>query len=649
MIRQRPLLPLALLLAPVAGCSAGRTPVSAPPSAPAATISVTEIAESSMPAAPAPAVDPHSFARPAEARVTHLTLDLAVDFAAQRLTGRASLRLARAPGAGQLVLDTRDLEIRRVGVGASDAETTFHLAPAVELFGSALTVDLPAGADLVHVDYATRPGAAALQWLAPRQTAGGQHPFLFTQSQAILARTWIPLQDTPAVRMTYDATVRVPAGLMAVMSADNPQAPSADGIYRFRMPQPIPSYLMALAVGDLAFRPLGSDTGVYAEPAVVGRAAWELADTQKMLEVAGRMWGPYRWGRYDLLVLPPSFPFGGMENPRLTFATPTILAGDRSLVSLVAHELAHSWSGNLVTNATWNDFWLNEGFTTYLEGRIMEELYGRPYAEMLEELSLQDLRDEIAALPPVETHLRLELAGRDPDEGMNDVAYEKGALFLRTLERKVGRPRWDPFLRSWFDSKAFQSATTEDFLRFLDERLFAPLAVETGQAVVEGSAVRAWIYGPGIPPDAEVPSSSLLDQVEAELARWQTGTPPSELRTSGWSSHQWVHLLRHLPAEATAEQLAELDAAFGFSGSGNSEILFAWLMQVVAHEYAPAYPSLERFLTSMGRRKFLKPLYEELVKSPEGMELARRIYATARPTYHSVSVGTVDKILGWTE
>ena len=635
----------ATVAAPLAGCASRAAGHAADPPAASAAIAASN---PGSPSAAAP-LDPHSYARPAEARVTHLDLDLAVDFAARRLTGRASLRLDRATGARQVVLDTRDLEVRRVGAGAEDRETPFRLGEPRPFLGQELVIDLPDGADVVHVDYATRPEAAALQWLEPRQTAGGEHPFLFTQSQAILARTWIPLQDTPAVRMTYEATVRVPPGLMAVMSADNPQQIATDGVYRFSMPQAIPSYLMALAVGDLAFRPLGETTGVYAEEPVVERAAWELADTQKMVAAAEARWGPYRWGRYDLLVLPPSFPFGGMENPRLTFATPTILAGDRSLVALVAHELAHSWSGNLVTNATWNDFWLNEGFTVYLEGRIMEDLYGRPYADMLEVLALRDLRDEIAGLPPADTHLKLDLAGRDPDEGMNAIAYDKGALFLRTLERRVGRERWDPFLRSWFEEHAFRSVTTEDFATFLQERLLGAGATEGRQPAMSEDEVRAWIYGPGLPAGAALAESELLRAVEAEVARFVAGTPAADLPTSGWSSHQWVHFVRNLPADLPVARLGELDAAFGLSKSGNSEILFAWLMQAIAHDYAAAYPALEHFLTSMGRRKFLKPLYEELAKSPEGLELARRIYAKARPTYHSVSAQTVDTILSWKE
>ncbi len=333
-------------------------------------------AQADTPPAPAAAAppgsptDPHSYSRPDQVAVKHLNLDLTVDFSQQKLAGKATLDLDNKTGASELVLDTRDLDVTRVTLD-SGAEAKFALGDDAKFLGRPLRIEITPQTKSVTVEYSTRPAAAAVQWLSPDQTAGKQHPFLFTQSQAILARTWVPCQDSPAVRMTYDATVHAPKELLAVMSAENPQAKNADGVYTFKMDKPIPSYLLALAVGDLEFRSLGARTGVYAEPSRVEKAAWELADTEKMIEAAEKLYGPYRWGRYDLLVLPPSFPFGGMENPRLTFATPTIIAGDRSLVNLVAHELAHSWSGNLVTNATWNDFWLNEGFTTYFENRII--------------------------------------------------------------------------------------------------------------------------------------------------------------------------------------------------------------------------------------------------------------------------------------
>ncbi|HEX7185576.1 MAG TPA: M1 family metallopeptidase [Thermoanaerobaculia bacterium] len=592
----------------------------------------------------ATAQDPHSFARPAEVSVEHLKLDLGVDFDKRQLAGRASLRVRNRTGASRLFLDTRDLDVQRVTLD-NGVTTRFQLGDPVEFVGRSLEVEITPQTQWVHVDYSTRPEAAALQWLTPEQTAAKQAPFLLTQSQAILARTWVPCQDTPGVRMTYEATVRVPRGLLALMSAENPTRDSPDGVYRFNMPQRIPSYLLALAVGELEFRPLGPRAGVYAEPTVIELAAWELADTPKMIAAAEKLYGPYQWGRYDVLILPPSFPYGGMENPRLTFGTPTILARDRSLVALVAHELAHSWSGNLVTNATWNDFWLNEGFTTYFEGRIMEDLYGREYADMLAVLGRQDLDTAIedAGGPDhPDTHLFLNLTSRDPDEGTSEIAYEKGALFLRTLEEAVGRQRFDRFLRTYFDTHAFQSMDTTRFMAYLKKNLLGG-----DEELARKLMLDAWVYGPGVPANAPQVRSTAFAKVDQQIQAVKQGTPAAQLQTQGWTTHHWLHFLRNLPEPLDTAKMAELDAAFRFTESGNSEILNAWLLRAIESKYQPAYPALERFLTSMGRRKFLRPLYTALSKTPEGAEMALRIYEKARPGYHPVSQQTVDEILEW--
>ncbi len=581
--------------------------------------------------------DIHSFARPGEAVVRHLALDLAVDFDRELLTGSATLTIDRNFDACELVLDIHGLVIGRVTLDDGSA-ARFVIGDPKPHLGSPLTIQLHPETQSVRIDYASAPGAAALQWLSPEQTSGGTHPFLFTQSQAILARTWVPIQDSPGVRFTYDATIHVPPGLMAVMSAENATGLSADGVYRFRMPQAIPAYLLALAVGDLAFRSLGRNSGVWAEKPMIEASAYELADTQKMIDAAEKLYGPYRWGQYDVLVLPPSFPFGGMENPRLTFATPTILAGDRSLVSLIAHELAHSWSGNLVTNATWSDFWLNEGFTVYFERRIMEEISGREYSEMLALLGRQDLEATVAELPPRDTHLLLDLTGRDPDEAATKLPYEKGYFLLRLLEESVGRGPWDAFLRDYFDRHAFQSVTTIEFVNEL-RGAFPQLETRVD--------VNRWIKGPGIPDNAPVVRSDAFVRVGEQVRAFESGTPAAQLASGHWSTHEWIHFLRHLPAELTREQLSDLDAAFGFTVSGNSEILHEWLLQALEHEYEPAYDALERFLLRQGRRKFLKPLYQKLAETGEGYQRARAIYARARPLYHPVSYRAIDQILRW--
>lgn len=592
-------------------------------------------------------MDPHSHARPEEAAATHLSLDIHVDMAKQQINGTATYELKRQ-GGDSVVFDTYGLTIEGVSLGDGSPAPFTMGAPGI--LGQALQVALPPGADKVTIKYATGPNAKALQWLRPEQTGDKKHPFLFTQGEAILTRSWIPIQDSPGIRITYDAHVTVPPELMAVMSATNPQERSSDGSYRFRMDKAIPSYLIALAVGDLGFKATGKRTGVYAERGMVDTAAWELADMEKMVEVAEKLYGPYRWGRYDVIILPPSFPFGGMENPCLTFATPTIIAGDRSLTSLIAHELAHSWSGNLVTNATWNDFWLNEGFTVYFEHRITEALYGKDYNDMTSVLGYQDLLQTIAEIDsgkhPEDSALRLDLAGRDPDDGMTDIAYEKGYALLRLIESKVGRPRFDAFLRNYFDHFAFRSITTDTFTTYIRKELLGPERVDLDLA--------AWIDKPGLPADAIVPSSEKFAEVDAQLSRWSKGapakgTPAKDLDTQGWNTFQWIHFLRHLPQGLSGREMDELDNTFHFSKSGNAEIQAAWLEQCARNGYTKAFGTLEGFLTTVGRRKFLVPLYQALLTSDKGREAAMEIYAKARPNYHSVSVRTIDEMLGWKE
>lgn len=592
--------------------------------------------------------DFHSYANPGDVRVRHVDLDLQVLFDQKVLKGIAVLSIERVSQNTQapLILDTRNLNIAKVETspdGVTYIPSTFNIASLDKILGAALTIQLPEKVNRVRINYSTDPGASGVQWLEPSQTAGKKDPFVFTQSQAIHARSWIPLQDTPQVRVTYTARVRTPRHLLAVMSAENDPRTPRDGDYRFRMRQPIPSYLIALAVGDLSFRPLGPRTGVYAEPSVVGKAAREFSDTEKMVRATERLYGPYRWGRYDLLVLPPSFPFGGMENPRLTFATPTVLAGDKSLVSLVAHELAHSWSGNLVTNATWRDFWLNEGFTVYLERRIQEAVYGRARAEMEAVLGRRELEAELATLDDRDEILHVDLKDRDPDAGFTGVPYEKGALFLRHLEETFGRVRFDRFLRSYFDHHAFQSITTEEFLDYLRKNL-----LDKSPQLAARVAVDEWINKPGIPSSAPKPTSPAFSRVESEAQRWlRNEIPAAKIQAAKWTTQEWLHFLKSLPQTLDPKKMEQLDQAFHLTRSGNSEIAFQWLMMSIRNRYEPAYPRLDEFLTSIGRRKFIKPLYEELAKTPEGKERALAIYRRARPTYHPIAVASVDEVLKW--
>jgi leukotriene-A4 hydrolase len=620
---------------------------------------------SDMPPLPASASAPvtyardiHSYARPQVARVKHVALDLVADFGTRTLSGTATLDVTGEAGATEVILDTRNLDIRSV----ADAEgnpLAFALGEDDPLLGRPLTVTVPAfegdAVQKIVVTYATRPDAAALQWLTPAQTAGGAQPFLFSQGQAILTRTWVPTQDSPGIRQTYSARITVPEALKAVMSAEmlTPEGEEADEgmrTYRFRMTNPVPPYLMAIAVGDLAFAEVGEDVGVWTEPGGLDAARNEFAELRQMVDAAEALYGPYRWGRYDLLVLPPSFPFGGMENPRLTFATPTIVAGDRSLVSLVAHELAHSWSGNLVTNATWADFWLNEGFTVYFENRIMEAVYGVERARMLQVLGWNDLQTTLADLPPADTRLRLDLTGRDPDDGLTDVAYEKGAAFLRTIEGIVGRERFDAWLTGYFERNAFRPMTTDGFLADIRANL-----IQGDAALEQQLMLDAWIDQPGLPSNARAPVSTALTAVDTSArAFFIDKGPASAIPWAGWSTQERQHFLAWRPTGTAATrdwltpaQLADLETTLNLANEGNAEVLFAWLQIAVAHRYQTAVPTLERFLTTQGRRKFVLPLFSSLwAEGDWGRPIATRVYARARPGYHPVTSGSVDDVVG---
>ncbi|GGO94812.1 M1 family metallopeptidase [Stakelama pacifica] len=593
------------------------------------------------------AKDVHSYANPAEARVTHVSLDLAADFDAHVMRGTATLDLKTAKDAQQVVLDTRDLTIASV-TDAQGHPLPYKVGQSEPNHGAPLTITLD-GNKQVKITYQTSPDAPALQWLSPAQTAGKKYPYLFSQGEAILNRSWIPTQDSPGIRQTWDASITVPRPLTAVMSAEmlTPEGEEASGdrhTFRFRMDKPVAPYLIALAVGNLKFEATGPRTGIWTEPEMLDKSVKEFAELPKFVDAAESLYGPYRWGRYDVLVLPPSFPFGGMENPRLTFATPTVIAGDRSLVSLIAHELAHSWSGNLVTNATWNDFWLNEGFTVYFENRIMEKLYGKRRAAMEADLGWSGMMEAVKAAggpnsPDTQLHLNMT-KDRDPDDGMTDIAYEKGAAFLRTIEKTVGRDRFDKYLRGYFDRHAFQPQTTAGFLADIRKNLLT-------DAEAKEINLDQWAYKPGIPANAVHVKSDAFPAMDMAAKEFAEGglvaSVPDDVTTQ-----ERVRFLNQLPRDLSHERLKALDDRFHFSESGNSEIRFAWLMLALGVHYQPAVPSAEAFLTSQGRRKFVAPLFQTLWDQGDwGKAIARRIYAKARPGYHSVTSGTVDKILNW--
>ncbi len=590
------------------------------------------------------AADPHSYAQPDQVRVTHLDLDLNVDFAHKRLEGSATLELDwENPRAASLILDTRELKIARiVALGGTGKATPlkYSLAPPDKTLGSKLTISTPMHPASVRIVYATSPGATGLQWLSPAQTADKKRPFMFSQSESIHARSWVPLQDSPAVRFTYDAHISAPQDIRVVMSAINDAKHPLNGNFSFDQPHPIPSYLLAIAAGDIAVKETGPRSAVYAEPSVVDKAAHEFEDTEKMIATAEKLYGPYRWGRYDILVLPPSFPYGGMENPDMTFATPTVLVGDKSLVSLVAHELAHSWSGNLVTAASWRDIWLNEGITTYVQGRITEALYGKALADEETLLSARALQKGIADMPPNAQKLAPDPRGVGADDSLSDVAYDKGSWFMRTLEQRFGRRAFDAYLKGYFNHFAFQSITTEQMLGYLKPHL-----IEKYPGKMSWAEVKSWVYGTGIPKDASLPDSPRFDTIDRESKDFLAGTlTAGSLDAKGWNTQEWMYFLDRLPDVTPLDKLQQLDAAWHLTGTPNAEIGMRWYSHAIAGGDTSVWPAAAEHMIRIGRLYLTLPLYKAFVKTPQGRAYAEQIYAKAKAGYHPLTQQAVQAI-----
>lgn len=578
----------------------------------------------------------HTFSNYDMATTKHLEWNAVIDFDQQKIEGTAKWTFENK-GADELILDVNKLDIQRVSVSGKDVKFDVKNKNSVE--GDALIIPITKNDSVATITYKTN-GGVAMQWLTAEQTAGKKMPYLFTQCESIYARTLIPCQDAPANRITYNATVKVPSGMMAVMSAKNPKEKNAEGIYTFEMELPIPTYLIALAAGDIEYKAIDERSGVYTEPSMLNKCAKELEDIPSMIAAAEKLGGPYPWGNYDVLVCPPSFPIGGMENPRLTFATPTIIAGDKSLVALIAHELAHSWSGNLVTNSNWNDLWLNEGFTSYFEKRIMEEITDKEYTEMLWEIAYQDLQADLKSLKGEkweDTRLKVDLKNREPEDAFSAIPYDKGALFLRTLEEAVGRPVFDKWLTSYFAAHKFIPMNTGMAVKHMEENLDLKKA---------GIDINEWIFQPGLPEETAYKSSARFEKVDESRKKFvENGMNAEGLMAREWSTHEWLHFLRNLPKPLDNKLMKQLDASYALTGVGNSEIADEWYLLAIASKYEKAYPAMEKFLKSVGRKKFLEPLYKELVKTEEGKKLAKRILSEAAPNYHPLAVKKIETIV----
>ncbi|MBL0735721.1 leukotriene A4 hydrolase C-terminal domain-containing protein [Flavobacterium sp. GN10] len=585
--------------------------------------------------------DEHSYSKPELAVAKHLDLDIKVDFDTQTISGKASWTIDNISKGNEIIFDENTLNITKVTLGDDEKETKFELGKDTEFHGKPLHITIEPNTTKVNIYYNTTKDGVALQWLKPEQTADKKKPFVFSQGESVWSRTWIPCQDSPGIRFTYNAKVTVPKDLLAVMSAVNPQKKNDTGVYTFKQDKAIPSYLMAIAVGDIEFQAIDNRTGVYAEPSVLKSAAYEFAELGKMVNAAEKLYGPYRWGRYDVLVLPPSFPYGGMENPNLTFLTPGVLAGDRSLTSLLAHELGHSWSGNLVTNATWDDIWLNEGFTTYVEHRIGEAIFGKKEFDMQNVITNKELVDNVAEYGDTnpDTRLKVSLTGRNPDDGISMIPYVKGYSFLRVIENAVGRDKFDPFIKNYFDSHAFQSITTEDFVKYLNENL-----IKGDKALADKIQLDNWIYKPGIPSNIVPVSSADFDAIDAIQKSWrETGVAGLSKKITTTAEKQ--HFIDHLPADITAKEMEAIDKEFNFTKGGNFIIKRQWFVQAIRHQYKAADPAIEQFLIGSSRTGSIMMLYKEMVKTPEGKVWAKKVFDKAKSGYHATTIQDAASVL----
>jgi aminopeptidase N len=584
-----------------------------------------------------PPADVYTFSKPAEVAVRHVALDLTVDFTSRTLRGTARLDIENLTGTNTLVLDTDDLTVNSVKVDGTT--TTAWTWGASSAWGRALNVPITATTRSVTIDYATSPSAEGLNWNTAAQSYGRKEPYLYSLNEPVEARSWIPIQDTPSHRLTYEATLRVPNQLLALMSAsDNPTERNSTGVYKFHMPYKIPAYLIAIAVGRLEFHAFDERTGVYGEPEMMAAAAWDLRYLPEMVDAAERIAGTFPFERHDILLMPPTFIVGGMEHPMLNFVEPTRVATGNFLPqtvpsTLVAHELAHSWAGDSATLGNWDDVWINEGITVYLTWRILEEMQGRERADLGWYIDRQNYSGNSNSTSPSTI---LHRTVPQPFAGFNSTGYTKGGLFMKTLEDYIGRPTFDVFIRRYFQVFAYRWVDHLQFLALLDE-----VALKTRPDVKEQLRLNQWLYEPGLPSNVTAPTTSVvLSRVIDRAQRYNGGTPIAQLNPATWSEIEVDIFLQMLDQNAN---LAEIDAALQLSSRNLPPM--TWLGHVIRRNYEPGMAGLERALMQGGPNSAIISLYN-IMATVGLVDRAREIFARARDRYHDDVEQTVASRLG---
>ena len=576
--------------------------------------------------------DPHSYVDISQGEIEHIKFNIKVDFDKRVLNLKAIYRMNK-PVNGSLFLDTRDIELHKIYT--DDGEITWEKDIQDPILGERLHLMNLEGVSEFSIELTTSSEASALQWLTPAQTTGGEHPFLYSQCEALHARSIFPCQDSPSIRFTYEAEVIVPDPLIAVMAAARVEAGST---YKFEMRQAIPSYLFALAAGNLSFKKIGPRTGLYAEPEMIEAAAWEFAENEQKLTEAEKLFGPYLWDRYDVLILPRSFPYGAMENPRLTFCSGVFITGDRTWTFVISHELAHSWTGNLITNATWEDFWLNEGWTTYAEIRISEILEGKEYGQLIDTAGYLGLVEEMKrfGMDSDITCLKYSQKGLNPDEIFSGIPYKKGSYFIKLLEKFVGRERFDAFIQKYISMHKFQSLTTETFIGFLKREL--PDAVEK-------TDLDEWLYKPGLPKDAPHFQSKLYDDLVIAIDNLKKGSLPTPDQIADWIPAQLFYFFQMLPENLSIEDCRSLEKIFELKDDRDFGLSYQYYVRAIQSGYQDVLPEVEEIISGYGRSYVIGGIFRAMVKTEWSRPLARPLFEQYREKHHPITVSRIENIL----
>ena len=542
-----------------------------------------------------------------------------MDFHKRALIGDAVLCFIKInPNAKFLILDVKDIRIQSIKDETTGGHLKFNFG-APNQFGEKLVVQIPTTVSKkgeLRISYKTSPKSKALTWLSPPQTAGKKYPYMFSMAPTIHARTIFPCQDTPSVKTTFSAAITAPKNLTVLMSATRARTKIIDDkrVSKFKQQIPVMSYLIAIAVGAIESRRIGPRSQVWSEAELIEKAAFDFSETDEMIKTAEQLCGPYEWKIFDILVLPPSFIYGGMENPCMSFLSPTALSGDKSNADVIAHDIVHSWAGNLVTNVNFEHFWINEGVTTYLERKVIGKLDGEPSRHLHAILKWKDLEAEVESLGPSNhlTALVTNLTTVHPDNALTEIPFEKGSTFLWYLEDVVGGATvFEPFLKSFFKDFSKQSIDSEQFKSYFIKYFYNVEALQT----IDWDT---WLYKPGMPIYKPQFDNSMAKKCWNLAKKWKQWNMKRrkvwKIEFHSFSPLQKQEFLSSLfnGPPLNHLKLNSMEKLYSLNGSPNYEILFRWIRLGIKARWIPIVQPALKLLSEQGRLKYSKQIFKDL-------------------------------------